>query len=116
MRLLVRERRVNHVSGYGSSIGGHVESREAVPGPSGRKRRTEALARKIRDDGSETPAPRCSQTAGGPVDIAIEVKCGSNRCAHMANVMSRCHDVNRRQAMSKVEALATRRLGPNLNQ
>ena len=79
---------MNHVSRHGSSIGGHVESREAVPGPSGRKRRVQALAREIRDDGSQSPSSRRSQTAGGPINIAIKVKCGSNGCAHEDNMMS----------------------------
>jgi len=87
MRLLVLERRVNHFSRHGSSVGGHVESRKAAPGPSRRKRHGQALARQIRDDGSESPSPRRSQTAGSPVDVFIEVKCGSDGCAHEDNMM-----------------------------
>jgi hypothetical protein len=59
-----------------------------VPGPSGRKRCVQALAREIRDDSSQSPSARRSQTAGGPINIAIEVKCGSNGCAHEDNMMS----------------------------
>jgi hypothetical protein len=88
MRLLVSERRVNHFSRHGRSVRGHVECREAVPGPPSRKRRGQALARKVRDHGSESPSSRRSQTAGSPVNVFIEVKCGSNRYAHEDKMMS----------------------------
>jgi len=58
-------RRLNHVSRHGSSIGGTSKS-EAVPGLRP-ERCVQALAREIRDDGSQSPSARRSQTAGGPI-------------------------------------------------
>ena len=74
-------------------MGGHVEGREAASGASDRKRRAQALACEIGDDGSQSLSSGRGQTAGSPVDVTVEMKRGSNCYPHAGTMMSRCHDV-----------------------